>query len=62
MVIFTRASELSLFNYKYKGRPMPTKSVLRDVNNDNEIDILDVIYLINYKYKGGSLPNCPQQG
>jgi hypothetical protein len=30
-----------------------------DVNNDNGINILDVVYIINYKYKGGPAPNCP---
>jgi len=30
-----------------------------DVNNDNGINILDVVYLINYKYKSGAAPNCP---
>ncbi len=30
-----------------------------DVNEDDEVDILDIIYLINYKYKAGPYPACP---
>ncbi len=29
-----------------------------DVNNDGQINILDIVYLINYKYKGGPSPIC----
>ncbi len=27
-----------------------------DINNDSNVDILDIVYLINYKYKAGSEP------
>ena len=28
-----------------------------DVNNDGDINILDIVFLINYKYKGGAAPD-----
>ncbi|MCP4704636.1 MAG: hypothetical protein GY865_08495 [candidate division Zixibacteria bacterium] len=31
--------------------------VCGDLNDDNNIDILDIVFLINYKYKGGSVPD-----
>jgi len=33
-----------------------------DVNNDGEINILDIVYLIYYKYKGGPEPDCGPTG
>lgn len=30
-----------------------------DVNSDELVNILDIVYLINYKYKGGAEPVCP---
>ncbi|MCP4597329.1 dockerin type I domain-containing protein [Neptuniibacter sp.] len=29
-----------------------------DVNNDTNIDILDIVFVINFKYKGGPAPEC----
>jgi hypothetical protein len=27
-----------------------------DVNDDNDVNILDIVFLINFKYKGGPAP------
>ena len=32
---------------------------VRDVNGDEAVNILDVVYLINFKYKSGDAPGCP---
>ena len=44
---------------KYKGGPAPVPLESADVNNDGELNILDVVYIINYKYKEGPEPECP---
>ncbi len=31
-----------------------------DANNDENVNILDVVFLINYKYKGGAAPPIPE--
>ncbi|MCP4705400.1 MAG: hypothetical protein GY865_12420 [candidate division Zixibacteria bacterium] len=33
-----------------------------DVNDDTEIDILDIVFLINYKYKGAEVPDPIKSG
>jgi uncharacterized protein (TIGR02145 family) len=33
-----------------------------DVNNDGDVNILDIVYLINYKYKSGADPDCGPTG
>jgi len=33
-----------------------------DVNDDGDINILDIVYLINYRYKGGAEPDCGPTG
>jgi hypothetical protein len=30
-----------------------------DANNDGNVDLLDILYLISYKYKEGPPPDCP---
>jgi len=34
--------------------------VCGDANNDGNVDILDIVYLINYKYKAGPEPDCKE--
>ncbi|MCP4705450.1 MAG: hypothetical protein GY865_12675, partial [candidate division Zixibacteria bacterium] len=36
----------------------PIIYICGDVNDDINIDILDIVYLINYKYKSGANPLC----
>ncbi|MCP4703126.1 MAG: hypothetical protein GY865_00830, partial [candidate division Zixibacteria bacterium] len=36
----------------------PIMYICGDVNDDINIDILDIVYLINYKYKSGADPLC----
>ena len=36
--------------------------VCADPNNDDDINILDVVYLINFKYKGGPAPDPMESG
>ncbi len=40
----------------------PGLGIPGDVNGDEAVDVLDVIFLIDYKFKGGSAPAIPQLG
>lgn len=33
-----------------------------DANNDGEVNVGDVVYIINYVFKGGSPPSCMDEG
>jgi len=37
-------------------------AIAGDANDDSNVDILDVVYLITYKYKSGVEPNCFYEG
>ncbi|MCP4634524.1 MAG: PKD domain-containing protein, partial [candidate division Zixibacteria bacterium] len=39
-------------------RVIAAQFICGDVNDDEEINILDIVYLINYKYKSGPEPLC----
>jgi len=36
---------------------MTADYICGDINSDNRIDILDIIFLVNYKFKGGAAPD-----
>ena len=40
----------------------PGTAVAGDVNRDDDVNILDIVYLINYKYKDGAAPEIPVLG